>query len=169
MERIETWKPIKGYEGYYAISNYGNVMSLMFRNNRLSKPKLSIVRQTDNGNGYLIVSLNINGKRKNHCVHRLVAEHFIENPKGLKCVNHKDYDKKNNVFTNLEWCTQKENVNYSIEALYQRNHITSNTGEKHISYRNGRYCFSIKRKNCKMYRNFMTLEEAIEFRNEVIK
>ena len=38
---------------------------------------------TDNGNGYLIVSLRKNRKRKNHYIHRLVASHFIRTPKDI--------------------------------------------------------------------------------------
>lgn len=63
-------------------------------------------------NGYFVVQLCKNNKRKNHLVHRLVAEHFIENPKSLPEINHKDEDKANNMVNNLEWCTRKYNMNY---------------------------------------------------------
>ena len=45
-------------------------------------------------------------------VHRLVAKAFIPNPQGLETVNHKDEVKTNNVASNLEWMSQKDNINY---------------------------------------------------------
>ena len=50
-------------------------------------------------------------KHKIFTIHRLVAEAFIPNPDNLPVVNHKDEDKINNCVDNLEWCTQKYNVN----------------------------------------------------------
>jgi len=52
-------------------------------------------------------------KPKNFYIHRLVALTFIENPKGLTDVNHKDFNRSNNHVDNLEWCTQKENMQHA--------------------------------------------------------
>lgn len=49
---------------------------------------------------------------KSYYIHRLVAETFISNPDNLPFVNHKDENKQNNCVDNLEWCTQKYNINY---------------------------------------------------------
>ena len=49
---------------------------------------------------------------KSYYIHRLVAEAFIPNPKNLPFINHKDENKQNNCVDNLEWCTQKYNINY---------------------------------------------------------
>lgn len=49
-------------------------------------------------------------------VHRLVAQHFVENPHNYKVVHHKDHDKNNNRADNLEWTTPSKNIKYAIEA-----------------------------------------------------
>lgn len=55
----------------------------------------------DNGKGYLIVGLTVEGKRKTKAIHRLLAEAFIPNPDNLPEVNHKDANRRNNSLDNL--------------------------------------------------------------------
>lgn len=57
------------------------------------------------------VRVNLTGFKRDY-VHRLVAEHFLETPKNYKelDVNHIDGNKHNNHYSNLEWCTRKENM-----------------------------------------------------------
>ena len=50
------------------------------------------------------------GKAKTKAIHRLVAETFIDNPNRYNYINHIDCNKTNNNVENLEWCTQKHNV-----------------------------------------------------------
>ena len=114
---MELWKDIKGFEGYYQVSNYGNVRGITrhdgcgrrIRKGQLIKPKLK-------RNGYLEVGLTKKGqKKKFFTVHRLVAEHFIDNPKHKSQVNHIDCNKQNNNVNNLEWVTQRENMRHAKE------------------------------------------------------
>lgn len=102
---METWKPVVGYEELYEVSDQGRVRSLKFGKEKILKP------WKDRG-GYLKVSLCKDGHKKYLFVHRLVADAFIQNPNNLKTVNHKDEVKTNNVASNLEWMSQKDNDNY---------------------------------------------------------
>lgn len=106
------WKPIKGYEGLYEVSDTGLVRS----NSTVLKPHIK--------NGYLAINL-YNKKCKHYYIHRLVAETFIDNKNNYKYVNHIDCDKHNNNVNNLEWCTQKENITHSIlNGLQHRRYKT---------------------------------------------
>ena len=119
----EIWKPIKGYEGKYEVSNLGRVKSLNY--NRTKKEK--ILKPILSHNGYLLVKLSKNGKTKNFRINRLVIESFLPDKSTFKSmpdedrknidldelkVNHKDENIKNNNISNLEWCTHKYNMNY---------------------------------------------------------
>lgn len=116
MKRKEIWKPIKGYEGYYEVSNLGNVRSvdrvIVYSNGAKHTYKGHLLSLVNRSGGYKEVHLSINQNKKTPSVHRLVAEAFIPNPLNLPEVNHKDEDKSNNCVENLEWCNSKYNMNY---------------------------------------------------------
>lgn len=98
----EIWKDIKGYEGEYMVSNFGRILSLLGKSPRILKPRYNRL-------GYARVSLHAKNDKS---IHRLVAEAFLGNPDNLPEVNHLDENPSNNIVTNLEWCTHKDNVNY---------------------------------------------------------
>lgn len=168
---MEKWIDIKCYEGLYQISNYGNIKALKKWDVNLKKytEYEKIMSSFDNGGGYLVVTLVKNKKRKNYYVHRLVATYFVENPLNKKYVNHLDYNRYNNNASNLEWCTQKENMLYSSKRLsHPKSFTKTNTGEMYITYRKSRnrYRVIIDKKEIGTYK---TLEEAIKVRNDAIK
>jgi hypothetical protein len=113
----EIWKDIKGYEGIYQVSNYGNVKNI--KTNKMKVPNLS-------NKGYLRVLLSNNKIKKQCSIHRLVADAFIDNPFNLKQVNHKDENKLNNNVNNLEWCTCQYNVDYSISKKINQYDLDKN-------------------------------------------
>lgn len=104
---MEQWLDIKGYEGYYQVSNYGNVRSLPRQRTK------GVILKPNIRNGYESVILCSDGNVKNVSVHRLVATAFIENKNKFDIVNHIDENKLNNNANNLEWCTQSQNLNLS--------------------------------------------------------
>lgn len=112
----EIWRPIKGYEGLYEVSNKGRVKSLERYSVKFGHQKELVdekpISLHKSSAGYMVVHLSKDGERKSKSVHRLVAQVFIPNPQGLPFINHKDEDPTNNHVDNLEWCTQKYNVNY---------------------------------------------------------
>ena len=115
---MENWKLIKGFEDY-KISDLGRVYSIK------SEKMLSL--ETMNI-GYIRVQLSRKGKAKKILVHRLVGAHFLKTKAQSKEINHKDEDKSNNAFENLEWCTHKENMN---KGTVQKRKNGSTNYQKH--------------------------------------
>lgn len=107
----EIWKPVKGYEDLYEVSNLGRVRSLE-RRGAYGFKSGERTMSLNNKDGYIYASLCKDGKYKKYYVHRLVAQAFIPNPHNLPCVNHKDESRNNNCASNLEWCTYSYNINY---------------------------------------------------------
>lgn len=113
---MENWKDIQTFEGCFQVSDRGNVRSLdRFaggKRPRMIKGKLiSLIRHP---RGYRMVGLNDNGKEFHLMVHRLVANAFVDNPDNKPCVNHIDGDKTNNIASNLEWVSYKENSKHAV-------------------------------------------------------
>lgn len=122
----EIWKDIKGFEGFYMVSNTGRVKSLsrISNNSRyISEEKILSPRVCGTQREYLSVSLHANGKTKQMKIHRLVAEAFVPNPNAYREINHKDENKGNNHVDNLEWCTRSYNVNYGCRSEKQAKHL----------------------------------------------
>jgi hypothetical protein len=112
---VETWLPVVGHEGYYEVSNFGNIRAVRYNNFGeivYARPIKSAVRPK----GYLTVVLSKQSCTTNHLVHRLVAKAFIPNPMNLPEVNHLDGNKSNNSVSNLAWCTASENIQHAYDT-----------------------------------------------------
>lgn len=117
MKSNEIWKDIPKFEGLYQASNLGRIRSI----------KTGYILIPQKRGNYLKVSLYKNGIKKQLSIHRLVAETFLDK-KDFKSmpdedrnlidlkelyINHKNENKYDNQFDNLEWCTAKYNSYYS--------------------------------------------------------
>lgn len=134
MEKLfEVWRPVKGYEGLYEVSNLGNVRSedrYVMHGNRCCLLKGKPKKAYPNSNGYLRTTLYKNGQGKYYFIHRLAANAFIPNPNNLPCIDHIDRNYLNNSVDNLRWCTQKENMNNPLT----REHLTCRNINKPVYY-----------------------------------
>lgn len=139
---MEEWKNVKGYEGYYQVSNTGLVKSLdreiilkdKLGNDRPSMYKGRILKQNMNTKGRLYVVLSKDCKPKTFEVHRLVAMAFVENIHCFETVNHIDGNCTNNNYENLEWVSIKENLRHAfknnlIKTQKKVLQIDNNTGK----------------------------------------
>jgi len=112
----EEWRDVIGFEGKYVVSSLGRVAALSFpieagtlRYSR--KPHMLTITKGKLGYSYVGLSCGKN-RIKTIKVHRLVAAAFLPNPHNYPIINHIDENKTNNRADNLEWCTQKYNINY---------------------------------------------------------
>ena len=104
----EIWRKIEGFEKY-EVSNLGRVRSLDYKHTGETK----VLRPILNRYGYLRINLYKNSKLCSRSIHRLVAQAFILNPENKQQVNHIDANKQNNIVSNLEWCTNLENMQHA--------------------------------------------------------
>jgi hypothetical protein len=108
-------KDIPNYEGRYKIDEEGNIYGISkSKDNRYINNEW-LLKQYQDQNGYLYVTLSLNKKRKTFKVHKLMALTFLNNPENKSCVNHIDSNRKNNNIKNLEWVTHKENMQHALQ------------------------------------------------------
>lgn len=123
------WKSVDGFEGYYEVSDTGNVRSVdRYITDSCGKTRLLkgfMMKQTEatgriNSDGYYVVNLHKNHKSYVIAVHRIVATAFIENPDNYPTVNHIDGNKHNNNVRNLEWASYKTNNVHALKNALRK-------------------------------------------------
>lgn len=116
MRRTEKWKWIRGYKGYYKVSNLGRVKSIKHTwiNGAGHRCTTSPRILKTSGWHYPIVGLRKKGKRKTFCVHDLVLTTFAGKcPDGLECCHRNDV-RSDNKLTNLYWGTHSQNLQDAV-------------------------------------------------------
>lgn len=147
---IETWKEIKGYEGYYEVSDEGRVRSLdrIATDGRRLKGK--ILEGSIDSYGYKVVGLSKGGKATQHKIHQLVLGAFSDNPNNLPDVDHINAVKTDNRLVNLRYTDPYGNTHnpLTMKAIKE-------CGERKrkgvLQYKDG-----------KLIREYATLQEAGE-------
>lgn len=133
------WKPIKGYEGVYEVSDTGLVRSL---DRVVTSPKSKtwwhlyegrLMALGEDKDGYKTVGLCKRNRKKLLRVHRLVLQTF-KSDGGKKQVNHKDGDKANNNIENLEWATCSQNQKHA-HSIGLKNQSGENNNASKLSFR----------------------------------
>lgn len=129
MKRVNEIKGLENVKDYYYITVCGKVVST-FGN------KVRVLKQADNGLGYLRVSLRTASNSMMLSVHRLVALAFIQNPENKEQVNHINEVKTDNFINNLEWATAKENINHGTRS---ERHAKAISGAKNYKSKSKAY------------------------------
>lgn len=116
---MERWVDIIGFENYQ-VSDNGRLRrkncKIKYKSGSIANYNEKILKP-DIVKGYLRYTLSKENFQKRYVIHRLVALHFIPNQLNKPCVNHKDGNKMNNHYTNLEWVTYSENERHSYDVL----------------------------------------------------
>jgi hypothetical protein len=174
MKTEEIWKNVPNYEGLYQVSSHGN----------LKNKRKEILKLHKSRDGYYRYTFSHNYIKKKWSISRLVATVFIENPENKPNVNHKDNNPLNNEISNLEWCTQKENIQHSYkygkfkENLDKYGFHKKNRTQKHeaeciqkVKQKDNSFKYRLKigygGSRQKSYGSYYTLQEAIEARDEI--
>ena len=124
----ERWAPIDGFS-HYDISDHGRARSWRpgpnAKGDRRSKP-INIKGGIANGRRTLCLMDGPRGSRRHRwfILSRLVALAFVEGDRSLE-VAHLDGNPLNNHYTNLKWCTSRENNSHKFI------HGTIQHGETH--------------------------------------
>jgi hypothetical protein len=114
----EIWKDIPEFEGYYQISNSGRLKRLERQVKCKNRPngfhiKEKILSSCNDGKGYVMGYLEVDGEKIARRIHRLVLITFRGIDPQKPQVNHINGIKSDNRLENLEWCTQYENVQHA--------------------------------------------------------
>ncbi|MCP3852664.1 MAG: HNH endonuclease [Gammaproteobacteria bacterium] len=139
---MENWKEFhKTRNNSWQVSDHGRIKKVAITTNKYARnygKEFIVTPSFTGGNertgGYLAVASNW----KNKYVHRIVAEAFIPNPKGKRCINHIDGNKSNNHVDNLEWATHSENIQHALKTgLFVRRgaHLTPEERDRRIKER----------------------------------
>lgn len=164
----ENWRDVVGYEGIYEVSDRGRVRSLdrivKANNGIVYKRKGKYMKITENRYGYPTVNLSKDGSNKIKSVHRLVANSFVGESNLI--VNHKDGIKNNNNLENLEFVTQKENMNHAVSIGLIKNFSLENENEIISDFLSGVGIREIKDKYNTSYQSIQKVLKNNNIQNE---
>jgi len=138
----EIWIGVVGHEDSYQVSNFGRIKSLdrviKKSNGSCQTRKQCIINPITDSDGYNIFSVSIvqdNNKRKQALLklHREIAKVFIKNGSNKPQVNHINGIKTDNRVENLEWVTNKENMQHAYKTGLNKGAIGEKAGNAKIT------------------------------------
>jgi len=148
-------KDIVGYEGLYGIEEDGRVWS--YGSNKYLKATVS-------NHGYFRIGLVKDNITKKYLIHRLIAIAYIPNPDNKPFIDHINRNRVDNTIENLRWVDMIENnqnLSYRNDNVLNEHHIVYETNRK-------RFRFRVERNHKYHNRYFITLQEAIDYRDEYL-
>ncbi|OZC60037.1 hypothetical protein CH276_18855 [Rhodococcus sp. 06-470-2] len=131
MSAAESWRPVRGYEGVYEVSDLGRVRSVARTTQRGShalRLQGAVLNPNLGTDDKYRVNLSRNGFVRQVRVHRLVLEAFVGPcPVGLEGCHNNGIGKDNRL-TNLRWDTPSENqldkVRHGTHHYSKRDHCS---------------------------------------------
>lgn len=118
----ERFLPVTNFEGRFWVSDHGRIVSHDHRKSTVAflSPHLDSL-------GYYNTQLRMKPENRKCRVHQLVGEHFCEmvyTPGHRMVWNHKDGNKLNNHYTNVEFVTHEYNIKHAVKTgLFDRKGI----------------------------------------------
>lgn len=137
LEIKENWKPCFNFENNYEVSDLGRIRRkfspTIYKDGRIAYFSQTILKPSTTNKGYYKVYLSVNSKKYTKFLHRLIAQTFLENKENKKTVNHINCLKTDNRVLNLEWMTNKENMNHAFDnGIYKNRDKTTILNIKHM-------------------------------------
>lgn len=104
---VERWLPVVGFEGFYEVSDLGNVRSLYTGN---------LLTPGPHPGGYLLAHLYVNGHHTARTIHSLVLTAFVGPRPPKQEALHDNHVRSDNRLSNLRWGTKRQNEDAKIAA-----------------------------------------------------
>jgi hypothetical protein len=122
LPQYEVWNSVPEFDNY-EVSNYGRIRN---STGEIKKPYFS-------QKGYCCFRFYNGKENKSLLIHRVVCILFHENELNKPCVNHKDGNKKNNHYKNLEWVTYSENSTHMYRVLKVKSPLSGTVYGKNVN------------------------------------
>ena len=136
----EIWRPVRGYEGLYEVSNFSRVKALARHRVVRRKNKVftqyfeeKILMPQLSSNGRYQFSLAKDGKQKSIARAVIVAKAWVDGYQEGYEVNHKDENGQNDSIENLEWCSHLYNMRYGTRTERAIKHMIAKKGKRVVA------------------------------------